>query len=141
VCPENCDAGFAFGMRHSRNIPDTINGASKFSIDCTIAIALFRGGLSSTTLSTTSKIIQMPIRKNINKNNLHQVSSKNSQAEPSFPWKVEDVAQACCVSVRTVAKWCKGKYIPYIKVGKSVRFSPDAVNSALKKFVVQEASR
>lgn len=54
-----------------------------------------------------------------------------------FPWTYRDVADACAVSVRTVCDWTKQKKIPFLKVGRSVRFNPDAVQCALQKQVIQ----
>ncbi len=58
----------------------------------------------------------------------------------SFPWKHQDVAKAYSVSTRTVANWCSGRRIPYLKVGRSVRFNPEAVSQALKRLVIREVS-
>ena len=83
----------------------------------------------------------MKLSKNNNQNDLNKKHVSALASGSDFQWKFEDVARACCVSVRTVAKWCKGRRIPYMKVGKSVRFNPDAVKSALDKFVVEEVSQ
>lgn len=68
--------------------------------------------------------------------------SKNSALKPpqSFPWRKNDVAEAYSVSLRTVASWCKGRRIPFLKIGRSVRFNPAAVSVALSQFVVKEVA-
>jgi|GEM_PF-6768271 excisionase family DNA binding protein len=57
----------------------------------------------------------------------------------SHPWMVADVARAYSVSRRTVAEWQKIKRIPFLKIGKVVRFNPGEVSSALQKFLIKTA--
>jgi excisionase family DNA binding protein len=45
-----------------------------------------------------------------------------------------DVAQLASVSPRTVDRWVKGKKIPYIKIGRTLRFRWAAVEAALVCF-------
>jgi len=45
-----------------------------------------------------------------------------------------DVAHLASVSPRTIDRWVKGKKIPYIKVGRILRFRWPAVEAALVKF-------
>jgi excisionase family DNA binding protein len=52
-------------------------------------------------------------------------------------WTRNDVAQNCRVSLRTVGQWIAERRIPYIKLGRAVRFRPDAVAKALEKFEVK----
>jgi excisionase family DNA binding protein len=52
---------------------------------------------------------------------------------------VADVARAYSVSRRTVAEWQKIKRIPFLKIGKVVRFNPGEVSSALQKFLIKTA--
>ena len=61
---------------------------------------------------------------------------------PTLPlWTREDVSRNCQVSVRTVAAWVADRRIPAIKLGRAVRFRPDAVMRALQKFEIREAAR
>jgi excisionase family DNA binding protein len=52
-------------------------------------------------------------------------------------WTRHDVATAYQVSLRTVGQWIFERRIPYIKLGRAVRFRPDAVERALNKFEVK----
>ncbi|MCE9543629.1 MAG: helix-turn-helix domain-containing protein [Verrucomicrobia bacterium] len=45
-----------------------------------------------------------------------------------------DVAHLASVSPRTIDRWVKGRKIPYIKVGRTLRFRWAAVEAALVKF-------
>jgi excisionase family DNA binding protein len=45
-----------------------------------------------------------------------------------------DVSRLAQVSIRTVDLWMREKKIPFIKVGRSVRFRWTAVEAALLKF-------
>jgi len=56
-------------------------------------------------------------------------------------WLAADVCAAYQVSRRTLGKWCAERRIPYIKLGRAVRFRPDAVAKALEKFEVKAAAR
>lgn len=70
----------------------------------------------------------------------HQSKTPSSSPPQGFPWRTNDVAEAYSVSLRTVASWCKGRRIPFLKVGRSVRFNPAAVSMALSQFVVKEVA-
>jgi len=52
-------------------------------------------------------------------------------------WLAEDVCAAYKVSRRTLGKWIAERRIPYIKLGRAVRFRPLAVAKALEKFEVK----
>ncbi len=52
-------------------------------------------------------------------------------------WTREDVSRTYRVSVRTVGNWIAERRIPVLKLGKAVRFRPDAVAKALEKFEVK----
>lgn len=45
-----------------------------------------------------------------------------------------DVAHLSSVSPRTVDRWVKGRKIPYIKIGRTLRFRWAAVEAALVRF-------
>jgi excisionase family DNA binding protein len=45
-----------------------------------------------------------------------------------------DVANLASVSPRTIDRWVKGRKIPYIKVGRTLRFRWAAVEAALVRF-------
>ena len=49
----------------------------------------------------------------------------------------KDVAEKYKVSGRTVNYWMQTKMIPYLKIGGSVRFDPDDVDTAIRKFIVR----
>lgn len=53
---------------------------------------------------------------------------------------VEDVAQMLNVAPQTVYKWVRTGYIPHFKLGKSVRFSREAVFHWLSQREVQGRS-
>lgn len=53
-------------------------------------------------------------------------------------WTPDDVARAGRVSRRTVGKWCAEKRIPYIKIGRTIRFRPEAVLKALARYEIKE---
>ena len=46
----------------------------------------------------------------------------------------EQVSHQANVSLRTVDQWMKDKKIPFIKIGRSVRFRWNAVEAALLKY-------
>jgi excisionase family DNA binding protein len=48
-----------------------------------------------------------------------------------------DIAAAHKVSLRTVDIWVHDKVIPYMKLGRLVRFDPEAVAKALSRFTVK----
>ncbi len=48
-----------------------------------------------------------------------------------------DVAKRLKVSVRTVENWMRRKVLPYLKIGKVVRFWDEGVLEALLKHTVQ----
>jgi len=56
-------------------------------------------------------------------------------------WTRKDVAHAYQVSVRTVGQWIAERRIPAMKLGRTVRFRPDAVAKALEKFEVKAVIR
>jgi excisionase family DNA binding protein len=50
----------------------------------------------------------------------------------------EELAKKLNITVRTVRSWQKARVIPYIKVGRSVRFDPARVVEALSRFERKE---
>jgi excisionase family DNA binding protein len=52
-------------------------------------------------------------------------------------WTREDVAKHYRVSIRTVGAWIASRRIPALRIGRTVRFRPDAVAKALEKFEVK----
>jgi len=52
-------------------------------------------------------------------------------------WLAQDVCAAYQVSRRTLGKWCAERRIPYIKLGRAVRFRPEAVAKALQAFEIK----
>jgi excisionase family DNA binding protein len=60
----------------------------------------------------------------------------NTSHQPHV-WTREDVAKNYQVSVRTVGEWIAYRRIPTIRIGRTVRFRPDAVAKALEKFEVK----
>jgi len=56
-------------------------------------------------------------------------------------WTRDDVARYSQVSLRTVTGWIAERRIPAIKLGRSIRFRPDAVMRALQKFEIREVVR
>jgi excisionase family DNA binding protein len=56
-------------------------------------------------------------------------------------WTRHDVAQTYRVSLRTVGQWVAERRIPAMKLGRAVRFRPDAVARALEKFEVKAVAK
>jgi excisionase family DNA binding protein len=56
-------------------------------------------------------------------------------------WTRNDVSQTYQVSLRTVGQWCAERRIPYIKLGRAIRFRPEAVAKALEKFEVKAVAK
>ena len=54
--------------------------------------------------------------------------------------KKGDVAKRCTISPRTVDNWMREGILPYLKIGKVIRFDPDAVDLAIARFKVDIAS-
>jgi len=50
----------------------------------------------------------------------------------------EELAKKLNITVRTVRAWQKARVIPYIKIGRSVRFDPARVAEALSRFERKE---
>jgi excisionase family DNA binding protein len=50
------------------------------------------------------------------------------------------LAASCNITVRTVDHWMTKRLIPYLKIGKSVRFNKVAVEKALDRFTVKEVA-
>jgi excisionase family DNA binding protein len=65
----------------------------------------------------------------------------NIQQLNSPLWTREDVSRTYRVSVRTVGNWIAERRIPMLKLGKAVRFRPDAVAKALEKFEVKAVTK
>lgn len=59
---------------------------------------------------------------------------KKLPASPSVLITRLDVAHLSSVSPRTVDRWVKGRKIPYIKVGRTIRFRWATVEAALVRF-------
>ena len=49
---------------------------------------------------------------------------------------IGDVSRALQVSERTIQNWMKRKMIPYLKIGRNVRFDLNEVLKALAKFEI-----
>jgi excisionase family DNA binding protein len=56
-------------------------------------------------------------------------------------WTRQDVASTYQVSPRTVGKWIAERRIPVLKLGRAVRFRPDAVQKALEKFEIKAVTK
>jgi excisionase family DNA binding protein len=56
-------------------------------------------------------------------------------------WSAEDLMHFAGVSRRTVGGWCRNRRIPFLKLGRTIRFRPEAVRTALAKFEVREVTR
>lgn len=56
-------------------------------------------------------------------------------------WTRFDVASTYQVSPRTVGKWIAERRIPVLKIGRAVRFRPEAVAKALEKFEVKAVTQ
>ncbi len=69
----------------------------------------------------------------------HPSATQTSQraAVGTHFWLAADVCAACHISRRTLGNWIAERRIPYIKLGRAVRFRPDAVAKALEKFEVK----
>jgi excisionase family DNA binding protein len=52
-------------------------------------------------------------------------------------WTREDVANQYQVSVRTVGGWVASRRVPFLRIGRAVRFRPEAVEKALSKFEIK----
>jgi excisionase family DNA binding protein len=52
----------------------------------------------------------------------------------------QELANRCNVHLRTVDNWIFQRKIPYLKVGRAVRFDQRAVQKALAKYIVQEVA-
>ena len=70
-----------------------------------------------------------------------QAGGKSGGIEMSAEiWTPLDVARSYQVSRRTVGNWCKERRIPYIQVGRTIRFRPEDVAKALARFEIKEAA-
>ena len=49
----------------------------------------------------------------------------------------QQLAQRMSVSPRTIQSWMRQKRIPFLKLGKCVRFDPAAVDAALAAYAVK----
>lgn len=49
------------------------------------------------------------------------------------PMTVEEVSEFLNVPVATIRKWCSQRYIPYMKIGRHVRFSRRSLEDWLKR--------
>jgi excisionase family DNA binding protein len=56
-------------------------------------------------------------------------------------WTREDVANHYRVSIRTVGEWIAARRIPFLRIGRAVRFRPESVEKALEKFEVKAVTR
>ena len=52
----------------------------------------------------------------------------------------QQIAALCNVHLRTVDTWIFQRKIPFLKVGRAVRFNRRAVEKALAKYVVREVA-
>jgi excisionase family DNA binding protein len=52
----------------------------------------------------------------------------------------QELATLCNVHLRTVDTWIFQRKIPFLKVGRAVRFDRRAVEKALAKYVVREVA-
>ena len=52
-------------------------------------------------------------------------------------WTTEDVAREIQISTRCVANWRTSRRLPFLKIGRSVRFVPEKVLCALRAFEVK----
>jgi excisionase family DNA binding protein len=52
----------------------------------------------------------------------------------------QELAKLCRVHLRTVDSWIFQRKIPFLKVGRAVRFDRRAVEKALAKYVVREVA-
>ena len=44
-------------------------------------------------------------------------------------WKVDDLASFLSVSPRTIRKWVLIRFVPYLKIGRAVRFDPNEIKA------------
>jgi excisionase family DNA binding protein len=58
---------------------------------------------------------------------------------PRWLMTVPEYATRCSVCSRTVQNWIKWKFIPVLKLGRSVRIDPARADQALRKFEVRAA--
>jgi len=49
------------------------------------------------------------------------------------PMTVKEVSHFLNVPIATIRKWCSQRYIPYIKMGRHVRFSRTSLEDWLKR--------
>jgi excisionase family DNA binding protein len=54
---------------------------------------------------------------------------------------IEELAELHRVTTRTVRNWMRGRLIPFIRIGRVLRFNPLKVQSALNRFERQEETR
>ena len=52
----------------------------------------------------------------------------------------QELATLCSVHLRTVDSWIFQRKIPFLKVGRAVRFDRRAVEKALSKFIIREVA-
>ena len=57
-------------------------------------------------------------------------------ATPSCWLTKADLAQHYSISIRTVTNYMRRRAVPYVKVGRMVRFDRHACDQAMKKFEV-----
>ena len=65
----------------------------------------------------------------------------NDQTSQRPVWTRHDIANNYRVSLRTVGQWIAERRIPTLKLGRAVRFRPDAVAKALEKFEVKAVTK
>jgi excisionase family DNA binding protein len=54
---------------------------------------------------------------------------------------IEELAELHRVTTRTVRNWMRGRLIPFIRIGRVLRFNPLKVQSALNRFERHEEVR
>ncbi|MDB4314139.1 helix-turn-helix domain-containing protein [Akkermansiaceae bacterium] len=61
----------------------------------------------------------------------------NTKHEPKRQVSPKELAEYFSVSTRTVTNWKAAGIIPFIRIGRVVRFSIDEVEAALEKYKVK----
>jgi excisionase family DNA binding protein len=56
-------------------------------------------------------------------------------------WTSKDVSSHYRVSLRTVGTWVAQRRIPVLRLGRALRFRPDAVEKALNAFEVKAVTQ
>lgn len=71
-------------------------------------------------------------------NNLRHVNAEDlDRINRDGLWDIKTVATYVGVTERTVRTWCQDGRLSYMKIGRTLRFRPDGVDSDLSRFEIK----